>query len=73
MEKKGYIVRVPCDEDGRRKKILLTEKSERRHLIFKEEIDRLESKINSGLSAEEISEFFRIIDKIKANIGDELK
>jgi DNA-binding MarR family transcriptional regulator len=73
MEKNGYIVRVPFEKDGRLKKILLTEKSKKRHLIFKEEIDRLEDKINSGLNEEEIKEFFRIIEKIKSNIGDEIK
>ncbi len=71
MEKNGYIKRVPYENDGRRKRILLTEKSKKRHIVFSEEIDRLEEKLNKGLTSKEISEFLKTIEKIKENIGDE--
>lgn len=70
MEKNGLITRVPFEKDARLKKIVLTEKSLRRHKIFTEEIDSLEQKLYSGLTEEEKAEFFRIIEKIKSNIGE---
>ncbi len=70
MEKNDLITREPFEKDARLKKIVLTEKSLRRHKIFTEEIDFLEQKLYSGLTEKEKSEFFRIIEKIKANIGE---
>ena len=70
MEKNGIITRVPYEKDGRHKKIVLTEKSLKRHEIFTEEIDRMENKLYVGLSDTEKEEFFRIIEKIISNIGE---
>ena len=71
LEKNGYISRVHYEKDGRQKKIILTEKALKRHHIFTEEIDKLEEKLYKDLSQQEVDSFLRIIDKIKANIGDE--
>lgn len=70
MEKKGLITRQSVNSDARLKKIVLTEKSLKRHEIFKEELERMEEKLSAGLTEKEKTDFFRIIEKIKSNIGE---
>lgn len=69
MEKNGLIKREPFEKDQRLKKIALTEKSVKRNQLVTEEIEKLENKLYSGLSNREIDDFFKIMDKIKTNIG----
>lgn len=68
MERKKLINRVPCMEDKRSKKILLTDAA---ILICKENetiIKTTERKITKGITSEEIKTFFAILERIQKNI-----
>ncbi|MBQ3090118.1 MAG: MarR family transcriptional regulator [Oscillospiraceae bacterium] len=68
MEKKGLITRQSVPRDARLKRICLTEKAVRIHEIITKDIGRLERELAQGISPEEQMIFFRILDKIKANL-----
>ena len=68
MEKNGLITResVPCD--ARLKKITLTKKAVDIHHLIESTLDKLEENLKEGISDEELSIFFRVIDKLNNNI-----
>lgn len=68
MEKKGLIERIPVDYDARLKKLVLTDKAHEIYAAAKKAINELEQKLTKGLTEEELTVFFKIIDKIKDNI-----
>lgn len=68
MEKNNLIVRKSVDYDARLKKIELTDKAIKVHEMVREDILKLEAQLVQGLTKEEISSFFNIIDKIKGNL-----
>ncbi len=68
LEQKGYIVREPVERDARLKKIVLTEKAIRQNEEIRAQIDAFHEELEAGLTAEEREIFFRILDKIKANL-----
>lgn len=68
MERKKLIIRIPCAEDKRSKKILLTETAKQICKENKLKIEMTEKKIVRGLSIEEIKTFFVILEKIQNNI-----
>lgn len=69
MEKRGLITRQGVDYDARLKKILITEKGLHLHEKIPEIIDELEGILTNGLTEEEITSFFSVIEKIKRNLG----
>lgn len=69
LEQKGFINRVPVPEDARLKKLILTPKAVTGHNGIKEKIKVIENQATKGLTQEELSSFFSIIDKIKSNLG----
>lgn len=68
MEKNGLIARESVPYDARLKKITLTKKAVDIHHIIEGTIDKLEENLKSGISDEELSIFFRVIDKLNNNI-----
>lgn len=68
MEKNGIIHRVPVDYDARLKKIVLTEKAVAIHKKATQNIEMLESSLKEGISQQELSVFFNVVDKIKNNM-----
>lgn len=68
MEKNGIIHRVPVDYDARLKKIVLTEKAVVIHKKATQNIEMLESSLKEGISQQELSVFFNVVDKIKNNM-----
>ena len=68
MEKNGLITRESVPYDARLKKITLTKKAVDIHHIIECTIDKLEENLKSGISDEELSIFFRVIDKLNNNI-----
>jgi len=68
MEQKGLIVRVPVPDDGRLKKIVLTDKAKKRHIRVKEQIDRFHQELEEGISIEEKEAFFAVLDRIRHNL-----
>lgn len=71
MEKNDLIIRESVNGDARLKKISLTEKALQMQKRIAKDIERLEEKISAGLSDEEKENFFKIINKIKANLEEE--
>lgn len=65
MEKKGLIERKPVSYDARLKKIVLTEKAVQTHAMIQQEIDKMDNELKACLTEAEVSEFFKIMDKIK--------
>lgn len=69
MEKNGFIERVAIPRDGRLKKIVLTPKAICKDACAKRNIERMESCITSGMSAEEVEALSRRLDAIIQNIA----
>lgn len=67
MEKNELITRESVPYDARLKKIILTEKAIKMHMIIDSDIERLEKQLASGLTTEELTAFFQTLDKIKKN------
>lgn len=70
MEKDGMITRCPVEWDARLKKIELTEKAVERQEKFQRTINAIESRISSGLTAEEKETFIRLCEKIRLSIQE---
>ncbi len=68
MEKNGLLYREPVSYDARLKKLVLTPKAISAHEATMKAIHQMENNIKSGLTEEEIEQFFIIIDKIKKNV-----
>ena len=68
MEKNGLIVREVLPGDARWKKIILTprvlELCSKRNTVK----EKMESKITKGLTGEELTTFFRVVEKIIRNL-----
>ncbi len=64
LEKDGYIKREVSKEDGRLKKISLTQKGVEMDARAKCEIEKTESLIRKNLSKDEIEQFFNLTAKI---------
>ncbi len=70
MEKNGYIKRVSVCEDGRLKKIILTDKGiEVNETVFKAICD-IEKQIEEELTEGEINFMFYILDKLSNKLSD---
>lgn len=68
MEKNGLIKRVSVEYDARLKKILLTEKAVNIHKQIVKNIDEIEGKLQNGISEQELAVFYKVVDKLKANL-----
>lgn len=68
MEKNGLITRQSVPYDARLKKLVLTPKAIQFHESFSAEIERMEARLKSGLSEEELSTFMGIVERMKKNI-----
>lgn len=70
MEKRELIKRVSSNSDGRKKQIVLTEKTIERYSLMRKRIDLLSSKMIQGIDSEDLNIFYSVIDKIKNNIKE---
>lgn len=70
MEKNGLIVRESVDYDARLKKIRLTDKAVRLYQLLIQDIRQQEQRIRSGISEEELSVFYSVLDKIISNVEE---
>lgn len=68
LEQKGYIIRIPVDQDARLKKILLTTKAVEHHFAIHKQIEAFNEELETGILPEEKAEFLRILEKIKKNL-----
>lgn len=67
MEKKGFVVRESVSYDARLKKLTLTPKAWEMQKKMLEGLDGMEKRLRSGLTEEEVEQFFRLIEKIRNN------
>jgi DNA-binding MarR family transcriptional regulator len=70
MEQKGLITRLADKQDGRRKKIILTEKAEKLKELMKEDFRSLEATLTKGFSNEELEILYAFFQRMKANMQD---
>lgn len=68
MEKNGLITRKSVSYDARLKKIVLTEKAIEIHKKATKNIEMIESILKKGITEEELTAFYNVVDKIKANL-----
>ena len=72
MEQKGFLVREPVSCDRRLKKLVLTEKGEKLHLMMESIVFQTEEKLTSGFSEEERATLFRLLDKLRRNLESDI-
>lgn len=70
MEKNDLIVRVPVSYDARLKKLVLTQKALDIQYEINREIQAHDKKLRNGISEEELEVFFKVMNKIKRNLGE---
>lgn len=68
MEANGLIVRQSVERDARLKKIVLTDKAIEIHKKIGKHVEATEKLLSKGISEDELSVFYNIIDKVKANL-----
>lgn len=71
MERKMLIHRVPCEEDKRSKKIILTETGLEICRENHNKVAATDKRILSGISEEEICTFLETLEKIRKNLEEE--
>ena len=71
MEQKGFIERQSVANDARLKKIVLTEKAIKQHNIIMNDIIKREKKLKNGIDEEELDVFFKVMNKLTANMEEE--
>lgn len=68
MEEKGLIERIPCTQDRRMKKIQLTAKALAHFAAAQQDIEQIEQVITNGLSEEEVTHYFSMVDRMIQNV-----
>ena len=68
MEKNEMIKRTDTNLDKRVKKIVLTERSIHKIDKLEEKVSIFEKELLNGISEEELSIFFSVVDKMKSNL-----
>lgn len=68
MEEKNLIERVPLENDGRLKKIVVLEKGESLKVVGKEIINNLENKLKKDITQEELAIFKKVCKLLIKNM-----
>lgn len=71
MEKNDLVIRQPCKEDNRCKKLILTKKAEAIHQEVENDIVEFEARLRIGISDEEMEQFFDLINRMLKNVQSE--
>lgn len=69
MEKKGLVRRLSVPNDARLKKLELTERSQELSALMNEDRKRIEDKIITGFTEDELCTLQSFIERMKANIN----
>ena len=69
MEKNDLIKRLEYKEDGRLKKLILTQKALKIKKDINKEIEKFEIEIKQGFSEKELQEFVKLINKMSSNLS----
>lgn len=68
LERRGMITRVDSKNDGRVKKIILTEEAKSQHQTANEYLEKLENKITANILKEELQIFYKVVEQMKQNL-----
>lgn len=68
MEKGGLLYRESVDYDARLKKIVVTPKGKQRKAQVEESIRALEERLQRGISEEDMSVFYRVMEQMSRNL-----
>ena len=68
LEQKELIVRVPVPNDGRLKKIVLTDKAKECHERVRMQIEQFHKELEEGITPQEKEAFLKILDRIRENL-----
>ena len=69
MEQNGLIRREVTAEDGRMKRILVSEKARQYQDVVMADITNLDEELTRGISREEMEVFFKVIEKMMHNMS----
>lgn len=72
MERKGYIARESVEHDARLKKVVLTEKGIRNQEMLEDLVESLDTRLVDGITEEELSVFYSVIEKLKRNLTKQI-
>ena len=72
MEQKGFIERMEVDYDARLKRLVLTEEAAKYAAYMKKDAMEMEKKITAGFSDEEKEKLSEFLERIMANLDNEL-
>lgn len=64
LEKKGLVKRIPCPEDARSKRVVLTEKSQFGMLLEDKVHSEIARKLESNVSTQEVKQLVAILEKM---------
>ena len=70
LEKNGFIIRTPMENDARLKRITLTEKAYEREEKIRDNIRTIEGAMKKGFTDEEYRQLFSYIDRVIANMEE---
>lgn len=68
MEKNGLITRRAEDQDGRLKRIFMTEEAYREHTQIEKQMERLDEAMLDGMSSAEVEQFLSLLDRVRDNL-----
>lgn len=68
MEKNNLIIRIPCCNDARIKKIILNDATKDIFSKHQKRIDDIESIVTSGIDTKDLELFNEVLEKMKINI-----
>lgn len=68
MEKNGLIVRKAQDQDGRLKRIFMTEEAYREHMQMEKAMQKLDEDMLAGMSSEEAEQFMALLYRVRDNL-----
>lgn len=68
LEKNGYLKREPVENDARLKRLVLTEKAHEIKALTFDMLSGVERQIIDGVSQDELTMFFDVIEKMKNNL-----
>lgn len=69
MEEKGFVKRLPVKSDARLKKIILTDKSWKLHLMMTQNREEMEQVLLRGFTDKEVDSLYEYLNRMKENIS----
>lgn len=70
MEEKGFVKRMPVKSDARLKKIILTDKAWRLHMLMTKNREEMEQVLLRGFTEKEVDCLYEYLSRMKENISE---